>query len=381
MKATSVIHDMRVPLVDFPRQWQEIHEDAERVFREVGESGWYILGREVAAFEEALAGAWSLPFAVGVASGLDAIEIALRALDIRAGDRVLTTPLSAFATTLAILRCQAVPVFIDTDRHGLLDLEACADVLDRDPSIRFVVPVHLYGHALDMSVLRALAARPGIRLVEDCAQAIGATWKGIPVGTAGAAAATSFYPTKNLGAMGDGGAVLTQSPEIRDQARRLRHYGQSSTYVHDEIGLNSRLDELQAALLGRVLLPRLHGWTQRRRAVAARYLRELANPAVEVPAPAQTEGSVWHLFPVVVPGERRAAFRGHLSDRGVETGVHYPRLITTQQALLRYERHVRAGPLPNATGFADGEVSLPIHPFLGEGEVDAVVGAVNSWPG
>ncbi|MBK8597315.1 MAG: DegT/DnrJ/EryC1/StrS family aminotransferase [Holophagales bacterium] len=370
-----------MPLIDFRRQWQEIREDATRVFEEVGASGWYILGREVSSFEEKLAGSWGLGHATGVGNGLDAIEIALRALDIRPGERVLTTPLSAFATTLAIVRCDAVPVFVDTDRHGLLDLAACAEALDRDPFIRFVVPVHLYGHALDMPRLRALAERDGVKVVEDCAQAIGATWDGIPAGTVGAAAAVSFYPTKNLGALGDGGAVLTRSATVDARARRLRHYGQSATYVHDEVGLNSRLDELQAALLGRVLLPRLPVWTERRRAVASRYVLELSNLAVEVPVPPRAEGSVWHLFPVLVAGERRAAFRRHLGERGVESGVHYPTLIPSQGALQPLGHGAPASAFPNASRFAEGEVSLPVHPFLSDDEVARVVGAVNSWSG
>jgi len=363
---------------DFRAQWAEIGAEAAAVFAEVGASGWYILGREVEAFEAALATAWCLPHAVGVGNGLDALEIALRALELRPGDRVLTTPLSAFATTLAIVRAGGVPVFVDVDRCGLLDLDAAESALRGDPSIRCLLPVHLYGHALDLERLDRLRSEYGVRLVEDAAQAIGARWGGRPVGSAGELTATSFYPTKNLGALGDGGAVLTADAELAARARALRHYGQSSTYVHDRLGANSRLDELHAALLGRVLLPRLERWTARRRAIATHYLAELGHPEIELPEPAEGSESVWHLFPVVAPAGRRDALREHLRRSGVESGVHYPRLAPEQRALEGVPHEV-LGELRGARRFADGEVSLPIHPFLDDAEVGRVIEAVASW--
>jgi hypothetical protein len=198
----------RILLNDFVSQWREVGADAQAALQRVGESGWLILGREVKGFEAELAAYCQLPHAVGCASGLDAIEIALRVLGLEPGDKVITTPLSAFATTLAIVRAGGVPVFVDVDGSGLLDLERVAHALSRDRAIKFCVPVHLYGHALDGRALERIAAMPGVQLVEDCAQAIGAQSRGKPVGSIGAAAATSFYPTKNLGALGDGGALL-----------------------------------------------------------------------------------------------------------------------------------------------------------------------------
>src|SRR5262249_35588045 len=176
-----------------------------------------------------------------------AIEIGLRCLGIRPGDKVLTTPLSAFATTLAVMRCGGVPVFVDTDPSGLLDLERCRSLLARDRGIRFLLPVHLYGHSIALDRLEALRAEFALGIVEDCAQAIGARSGARGVGTVGQVAALSFYPTKNLGALGDGGAVFTADEAIARRARALRHYGQSATYIHDEVGLNSRLDEIHAA--------------------------------------------------------------------------------------------------------------------------------------
>src|ERR1700753_4257953 len=196
-----------------------------QAFAKVGSSGWYILGNEVAEFERALAAQWPLGYAAGVASGLDAIQIALEITGCKAGDRVLTTPLSAFATTLAILRVGAIPVFCDVDSFGLIDLDQVEEVLGSDSGIRYMIPVHLFGHSCDLERLQQFCERFEITLIEDCAQSIGAKWNGRSTGTIGAVACTSFYPTKNLGALGDGGAVLTDSEELDKAARRLREYG------------------------------------------------------------------------------------------------------------------------------------------------------------
>lgn len=370
-----------IGLNDFTRQWAEIETDAVGAFRDVGQRGWYILGDEVRAFEAALATQWGLAHAVGVASGLDAIEICLRCQGIGPGDAVLTTPLSAFATSLAIVRAGARPVFVDVGADGLLDLELCRDLVARRPDVRALLPVHLYGHALDLDALRALRDEHGLVVVEDCAQSISATWNGRPTGSVGQMAATSFYPTKNLGALGDGGAVLTADPALAERAAALRHYGQTATYVHDVLGLNSRLDEVHAAILRRAMLPRLAGWTARRAATAGRYRGELANARVTVPPAASGSGSVWHLFPVLVAADRREAFVAHLRGRGVAAGCHYPRVIPDQQALRGHGEVEVIGSLPNARRFASGEVSLPIHPFLTGEEVTRVIDACNSWEG
>jgi dTDP-4-amino-4,6-dideoxygalactose transaminase len=370
-----------VRLNDFSRQWAAIGREVLEAVERVGESGRYILGERVASFERDLAADWRIGFAVGVASGLDAIEIGLRCLGIGAGDRVLTTPLSAFATTLAILRVGAIPVFVDVDGSGLLDLERCGAALGADRRIRCLLPVHLYGHALDLDELARLGAEREVAILEDCAQSAGATWNGRSTGTAGAAAATSFYPTKNLGALGDGGALLTASAPIAARARVLRHYGQSANYEHDEPGLNSRLDELQAAILGEVLLPRLPAWTRARRHTAARLRREIDNRALEIPAVAAGSDSCCHLFPVLVAAAERAAFIDHLRRREIESAVHYPKLICEQRALREHGAFEVVVELTQARRFAAGEVSLPIHPFLTEEETSRVVAACNEWRG
>lgn len=368
-----------VKLNEFRRLWETAGSEVLEAVGAVGKSGWYVLGRQVEEFESSLADYWGLRYAVGVANGLDAIEICLRSLGIAEGDEVLTTPLSAFATTLAITRAGAAPVFCDVDETGLLDLELCRDVLTRHSEIRWLLPVHLYGHALDLQALESLRDDFEIKIVEDCAQSIGASSRGRVTGSVGQAAATSFYPTKNLGALGDAGAVLTNSEDVADSARALRHYGQSSTYVHDLAGLNSRLDELQAAILARVFLPRLPAWNGRRCAVADRYREGIDNPAISIPPIPPGSESVWHLFPVLVNGADRKSFMTHMGALGVQTGIHYPRLITEQKALESCGGARIEGTLKRAVRYAACEVSLPIHPFLSDEEVDSVTVACNSW--
>jgi dTDP-3-amino-3,4,6-trideoxy-alpha-D-glucose transaminase len=370
--------DGRVLLNDFSRLWAEIGEDVLHAVAEVGASGHYILGPQVAAFESSLATLAGLPGAVGCGSGLDAIEIGLRALDMPAGAKVLTTPLSAFATTLAIVRAGGIPVFVDVDAQGLLDLDQAQQELARDASIKFMVPVHLYGFPISPGALAAMGERFGVAVVEDCAQAILAEHSAAKVGTAGAGAAFSFYPTKNLGALGDGGAFLAKSPAVIEHARVLRDYGQTERYVHARLGLNSRLDELHAAVMSRAQLPRLRAWTERRRQIAQRYLHGLAGSAVQTLPVEDGSAPVWHLFPVLAPLGRREELRAFLAARAVQTGVHYPFVIPSQKALAGVP-FACPRKLANAEAFAAREVSLPIHPFLTDGEVDRVIDAVSAW--
>lgn len=365
---------------DFRRQWEDVRQDALAAFERVGASGWYVLGEEVRAFEAALAACWGVRHATGVGSGLDAIEISLRILGCMPGDHVLTTPLSAFATTLAIVKLGAIPVFIDTDERGLIDLQRCRDFLWRRPDVRLFVPVHLYGHALDMAALASLRAEFDLKMVEDCAQSVGARFREAVTGSAGQLAATSFYPTKNLGAMGDGGAILTNDTGLDAQARVLRFYGESARYRHDKLGYNSRLDELQAAILHRAFLPRLARWISRRRAIAQAYMGGIRNPAVRVPGAPQGSDSSWHLFPVFVAPDLRAGFLDHMKAAGVTTGIHYPVAIPDQHALQRVPYEL-ADDCATARGLCASEVSLPIHPYLTDAEVARVMDAVNGWSG
>jgi dTDP-3-amino-3,4,6-trideoxy-alpha-D-glucose transaminase len=380
VRVATTARDREVRANPFDRQWAAIREDALAAVARVGESGWYVLGREVEAFERDLAAFSRVHCAVGCASGLDAIEIGLRALGLAPGEEVLTTPLSAFATTLAIVRAGGVPVFVDTDAGGLVDLERAAECCAARPGLRFFVPVHLFGHALDLEHLGRLRREHDLAIVEDAAQAVGASSRGAQVGSVGQVTALSFYPTKNLGALGDGGALLTDDDDLAAAARCLRDYGQSAKYEHDRLGLNSRLDELHAAVLSSALLPRLSEWTARRGHLAALYLDGLDHPLVHPLPAAEGSESVWHLFPVVVDEARRDEMLRHLRAAGVQAGIHYPGLIPDQSALADVAGgfHV-LDRLANARRLAASEVSLPIHPFLRDDEVERAIEVVNGW--
>jgi dTDP-3-amino-3,4,6-trideoxy-alpha-D-glucose transaminase len=365
-------------LNDFKRQWQDVRTAVSAAVERVGASGWYILGREVEEFERALAAFTGARHAVGVANGMDALEIALRACKLEPGTPVLTTPLSAYATTLAIQRAGGRPVFVDVDASGLIDLDQVKEVLHERHEVRFLLPVHLYGHTIDLDRLRELVRDGRATIIEDCAQAIGARWKEQPVGSAGQAAGLSFYPTKNLGALGDGGALLTGDGAVARDAATLRNYGQSSKYKHELAGLNSRLDELQAAILSGSL-ERLPAWTERRRAIAAQYRAALRSRCVTVPRSPEGSHSVFHLFPVLVdePTQRDDLSR-HLAEAGIQTAIHYPILIPQQKALPPGSFDVLR-PLVMAQRFASCELSLPIHPYLDAADVDRVIECVNGW--
>jgi dTDP-4-amino-4,6-dideoxygalactose transaminase len=362
----------RVLANDFARQWQDTRDDSLAAVERVGHSGWLVLGEEVHAFELELAAWWEVPHAVGVASGLDALEIALRCAGIPQGARVLTTPLTAFATTLAIVRAGAEPVWCDTDDSGGLDLDQADAALRADPSIRAVMPVHLYGHPLDPTELDRLAVEHEVVVIEDCAQSAGAKRDGKPTGLTGIAAGTSLYPTKNLGAMGDGGVLLTSDEAIAERTRRLRNYGQGTQYEHVELGLNSRLDELHAAILRSAMLPRLDEWLARRAEIASRYTEALRESSLR-PVVAVDGRSAHHLFPVEALDQDPQTIKEQLARRGVDAGRHYPFVCPDQPA--GQGLGIIVGDLPIARRLAARELSLPIHPYLEDHEVEAVIEA------
>jgi dTDP-3-amino-3,4,6-trideoxy-alpha-D-glucose transaminase len=270
-----------------------------------------------------------------------------------------------------------LPVFVDVDPDGNLDLDQSREVLKHDAAIRFLLPVHLYGTPCDLEKLAGLKQDFDLRMIEDCAQAIGAKQGGRVVGSVGQVAGTSFYPTKNLGALGDGGAVLTNDAGLAERARRLRNYGQSSVYAHDERGLNSRLDELQAAILSEALLPHLAEWTGKRRQIAARYRDEIRNPGLRMLQIRDDVEPAWHIFPLFTPSRDR--LREHLRKSGIESAVHYPRIIPDQKALPLGIGHDVAAEVSTARNLAASEISIPIHPFLEDSEVEAVIRALNDF--
>ncbi|WP_157994792.1 DegT/DnrJ/EryC1/StrS family aminotransferase [Paracoccus tegillarcae] len=372
---------MQILANDFTKLWQDCQDDYIAAVAAVGASGWYILGREVSGFEDALSAYCVSPFSVGCANGMDALEIALRVLGIGPGDKVLTTPLSAFATGLAILRAGAEPVYCDVDEHGALDPDAAAKALDSMNGIRAIIPVHLYGHMADIAALSAVADQYNVPIIEDAAQAIGASRNGVRVGAQGRIACFSFYPTKNLGVVGDGGALIVSDEQQATAARALRNYGQTEKYVHDTIGLNSRLDELHAATLNHVFLPKLDGWLTARRRIARAYLDGITNPNVSLLPGPDHDGSVWHLFPVLVKADRRDNFLAHLQADGIQVGLHYPILISDQRAMTDRGSPLVSGSLEQARQFATQEASLPIHPYLTDDEIGHVISSVNKWAG
>jgi dTDP-4-amino-4,6-dideoxygalactose transaminase len=360
----------KVAANDFSRQWEDVGEDVRAAVDRVGQSGWLILGEEVRSFELEFATWWGASHAVGVASGLDALEMGLRCSGVEAGARVLTTPLTAFATTLAIIRAGAEPVWCEVDESGGLDLERADAALRADPSIRAVLPVHLYGHPLDPAALERIAGEHEVVVIEDCAQSAGAQRDGRATGLAGIAAAVSLYPTKNLGAMGDGGVLLTDDEGVAQRARAMRDYGQTARYEHAELGLNSRLDELHAAILRSALLPRLDGWLRRRREIASRYAARLESCGIR-PIEARGGTSAHHLFPVEVTEGDPTEIAATITREGVSIGRHYPFLCPDQPAA--HGIGVAVDSLARARRLSDRELSLPIHPYLTDEEVDLVV--------
>ena len=331
--------------------------------------GWFVLGPELEAFEQEFAAASGATDAVGVGTGTDALALSLMALGIGAGDEVITSPLSAAYSALAIMMAGARPVFADIDPERLT---VSPELVERaiTPKTKAILPVHLYGQPADMPALAEIAARRGLLIVEDCCQAHLAMATGRPAGTWGAAGAFSFYPTKNLGALGDGGAVITSDAALAAKLRRLRNGGQTTRYHHAEFGVNSRLDEMQAAIL-RARLPRLAGWTAARRALAARYRERLEGAPVEVPAEYDA-GHVYHLFPVL--SRERDALQARLRAAGIETLIHYPLAVSQQEAM----RSVSPAACPVAARVASQVLSLPLHPDLPAGAVDEVARAIAS---
>jgi dTDP-4-amino-4,6-dideoxygalactose transaminase len=338
--------------------------------RRVVASGWYVLGPEVEAFERAFAEACGATHAVGVGTGTDALAIALRGLGIGRGDEVITTPLSAAYTALACMMVGARPVFADLD-PGRLTLDPAAVEAAITPRTAAILPVHLYGQPADMPALMAIASRHGVAVIEDCCQAHLATCHGQPVGSFGAAAAYSFYPTKNLGALGDGGAITTSNAALAEKLKRIRNGGQTDRYHHGEMGVNSRLDEMQAAILA-ARLPFLPRWTEARRTRASRYRTLLNGAPLEVPAECDP-GHVYHLVPVL--STERDRLRDHLLRLGIETLIHYPIPIPRQPAL----QSEQPADCPVADRVCARLLSLPLHPAMPDADVHTVASAIRRF--
>ncbi len=364
---------MKVPFLDFAAHVAGLRHELDQALARVLDSAHFVLGPEGEAFESELAQALGAVHAVAVGNGTDAIQLALRTLGVGPGDEVVTSPITAAFTALAIQQTGARPVFVDVEKETL-NLDPALVPRALTPRTKAILPVHLYGHPTDMDPLLALGREKGVAIVEDACQAHGARYRGRPVGTlAGeqALAALSFYPTKNLGALGDGGAVLASDPAHTKHLRQLRNGGQTTRYWHESFGVNSRLDELQAAIL-RVGLRQLPAWIERRRALAAFYLKELADSGLGLPREQPYAHAVYHLF--VVRHPRRDACAAALAELGVGTLVHYP------IPLHRLPAFAEAAPprLPVAEAACAEILSLPLYPELRDEQAQHVVEAVRA---
>jgi dTDP-3-amino-3,4,6-trideoxy-alpha-D-glucose transaminase len=359
-----------IPFVDLRRQHAVIGPQLDLAVCDVLASTQFILGPAVGAFEQEWAAFCDVTHCVGVASGTAALELAYAALDLGPGDEVIVPANTFIATVLPLLRLGVDPVLVDCDEHGLLDTElAAAAVTERTTA---VVAVHLFGHPCDMEAIAALCEAHGLALVEDAAQAHGATFRGRRTGGLGRIAAFSFYPGKNLGAAGDAGAVTTDDEVLADRIRLLRDLGQRRKYEHELAGTNERLDTIQAAVL-RVKLPFLESWNARRAEVARAYQEQLED-VVEVPRSPAWGASAWHLFPIRTP--RREELRARYEAEGIGHGLHYPLPLHLQPPLARLGH--RPGDFPLAESWSSTGVSLPLFPELEAHEVDRVVAVTRS---
>ncbi len=350
--------------------------EIDAAIQRVLESGWYVLGEEVNAFEREFAQWLGVGYAVGVASGTDAIELALRAHGIGEGDKVATVSHTAVATVAGIRHCGAVPRFVDIDPlRFTMDPASLEELLAREPDVRAVVVVHLYGQMADMPAIMEVARQYDLVVIEDCAQAHGAELSGRRAGIWGDAAAFSFYPTKNLGALGDGGVVVTDDPEIAKRLRALRQYGWDGERISQIEGVNSRLDELQAAIL-RVKLRHLETMNAARARIARRYLKGLAQLAgIQLPFAAADARHVWHQFVIRCPERDRLA--AHLRASGTGCAIHYPKAVHMMPAYALTEYAPVS--LTETEKCVREILSLPIYPELSDAQVEMVIQTLREW--
>ncbi len=359
---------------DFKAIPAELRQAIMDAVKRVIDSGYYILGKEVIDFECEWAKTCGTGFAIGVGNGLDAIEIALRVLNIGPGEEVITTPMTAFASVLAIMRAGAIPVLADIiPETALMDTESVRRCIS--DKTRAVLLVHIYGQVCHMDEWNGICRERGIALIEDCAQAHGATWQRKVAGSFGSIGAYSFYPTKNLGSLGDAGALVTNDSDLANKARCLRNYGQSIRYYHPVIGMNSRMDEIQAAILSEQLkwLPQ---FTERRRMIASAFRTGIKNPRVRLLAePEERESHVYHLF--VVACDDRDELQRHMNMKGVQTLVHYPVPIHHQEPCLSIKKDPLG--LFRSEAHAKTCLSIPCNPQLTDSDLEIVIDAVNSF--
>lgn len=359
---------IRIPFLDLKSPYAELRDDLDAAYRRVMESGWYILGSEVESFEAYYAAYCGSEFCIGVGNGLEALSVALRAMGIGPEDEVIVPSNTYIATWLAVTHCGAKPVPVEPI-SATYNLDPSRIEAAITPRTKGIIPVHLYGQPSDLDPILSLARKYGLRVLEDGAQAHGARYKEKRIGAHGDAVAWSFYPGKNLGAIGDGGAITTNDPALADRMRVLRNYGSRIKYQNEVVGFNSRLDELQAAFL-RVKLAKLNEWNDRRKRIASKYLKELAgNSDIVLPDVPEWADPVWHLF--VIRHHRREALQKSLADAGIGTMIHYPIPPHLQSAYRGLK--LQQGVFPIAEQMANEVLSLPMGPHLSEAEQDQVI--------
>lgn len=361
-----------IEIVSLKKQNDQYMAEYEAAALRALRSGWYILGKELAAFEEQFAAYQGVPYCIGVNSGTDALILAVRALEIGPGDEVIVPANTYIASVMGITENGATPVFVEPDAYHCMDAAKIETAITE--KTKAILPVHLYGQACDMDAICAIAEKHGLYVIEDCAQSHGACWKGRKTGSIGTIGCFSFYPTKPCGALGDGGALVTADEALAAKLRMMRNYGSAKKYVNEFAGVNSRLDEVQAAVL-QVSLQHLEEGNAYRKAIAERYLQEIHCEAVELPATRAGADHVFHVFPLLC--DNRDALQKHLQNRGVQTLSHYPIPPHLQQC-YEYLGH-REGSYPISEDYARRELSLPIYNGLPMEDVTRIIEAVNSY--
>lgn len=362
---------MNVPLLDLVAQYEEIKPEMDAAIQRVVSSGYFILGPEVKAVEEEVAAYLGVDYGIGVASGTDALLLALRALDIGPGDEVILPAYSFFATVGVILHVGATPVFVDVDAQ-----DYCIDIAQTRTAVtdktKALIPVHLYGQAADMDAINKIAKEHNLSVIEDNAQAFGAEYKGRKTGAMGDIGCISFFPSKNLGAYGDGGMVVTNNPELAEKVRMLRMHGWKKKYFPEMLGYNSRLDAIQAAVL-RTKLPHLDRWNEGRRAVAHQYSAALANVEnIQTPYEAPNRKHVYHLYILQVPN--RDELQARLKEAGIGTSVYYPQPLHLAEPCREFG--YREGDFPVAERASAETIAIPVYPEMSAEQIEYVVNMV-----
>ncbi|MBE6880779.1 MAG: DegT/DnrJ/EryC1/StrS family aminotransferase [Ruminococcaceae bacterium] len=367
---------MNIPYCSFETMHNELNAQLHECFDRVLSSNYFITGPELSAFEKEFAEYCGVKHAIGCGTGLDALYLVLKALGVGAGDEVIVPSNTFIATALAVSYAGATPVFVEPDMQSYnIDTNRIEEKINE--KTKAIIAVHLYGRASDMDVICELAKKHNLYLLEDAAQAHGAQFKGKRVGGFGIAAGFSFYPGKNLGALGDSGAVVTNDDQLAEKVRMLRNYGSSRKYHHDYLGTNSRLDELQASFL-RVKLTQLDKWNAERNRIADIYIEKINNPLIKMPLPSDDDHyTVWHIFPVLC--EQRDKLQAYLSEKGIGTLSHYPVPMHMQKAYASLG--IAEGELPNAEKISSCELSIPLYYGLSDEEIEYIVEALNSFKG